>query len=92
MVILLDNNNPDENVRVTIKVEGGSPIAGISAPWNKTKKIDISAPVTMPFIAGKPIMLCGKIREVDGIRSTNGDMQDFEEGLALLVTEVKKDQ
>ena len=92
MVILLDNNNPEEKVRVSIKVEGSSPIAGFSSPWSKTKKIDISAPVTMPFIVGKPIMLCGKIREVDGIISTNGGMKDFEEGLALLVTEEKKDQ
>lgn len=92
MVILLDNNNPDEKVRVTIKVEGGSSMAGCSLPWKGTKKIDVSAPLTMPFIAGKPIMLCGKIRKVDGIMKTNGDMQDFEEGLALLVTEVKKEQ
>ena len=38
MVILLDNNNPDEKVRVTIKVEGGSSMAGCSLPWKGTKK------------------------------------------------------
>ena len=37
------------------------------------------------------MMLCGKVREVDGITTTNGDMNDFEEGLALLVSEEKSD-
>jgi hypothetical protein len=91
MVILLDNNNPDQKVNVTIKVDGG-PVSGISNDWAKAKKIDLSAYLTMPLTVGKPIMLCGKIRPVNGVSTTNGDMKDFEEGLALVVTEEKKDQ
>jgi hypothetical protein len=92
MVIMLDNNNSDQKVRVSVKVEGKDCLTPFCYTSGNTKKIDVSAYITKPFIVGKPIMLCGKIREVDGITNTNGDMKDFEEGLALLVTEEKKNQ
>ncbi len=91
LVVLLDNNNPDRKVKVTIKVNGGSLVA-MTNDFTKAKAIDVSAHLTLPLTVGKPIMLCGKIRQVDGVHTTNGEIKNFEEGLALVVTEEKKDQ